>query len=140
MVKLNHPVKIDNKTVTPFLVQGDNVLCFNRRKETVFVPVDKFNLKKKKTKLVVPVQTTSPAIVPKAVIKKVDPPKEEIIKIKKEVVEEKEDLTFSSTAIIKLSGSAKTNFIINEKIIEEAVPPVVDNSRYVRPTLDDDYI
>jgi len=141
MVKLNHPVKIDNKIITPFLVQGDNVLCFNRRKETIFIPVDKFNIKEKKKKIVIPMQTTNP-VVPKAIIAKVEkpePPKEEIIVIKKDPINEKNSFKFNSLATIKLSGSAKTNLTV--KIIEEVIiPPVVDNNRYVRPSLDDDYI
>ena len=131
MVKLNHPVRIDNQTFTPYLVQGGNVYCIDRKKETTILPVEKFKSVKKKRHLVVPLQTTNP-VIPVAIFKKEEDPVEEIIVIKK--VEEK--FVSDNKYKMKLSGAAITGFTITEVII----PPIVDNSRYIRPTLDDEYI
>ncbi len=42
---------------------------------------------------------------------------------------------YEGIGIAQAVGAAKTR-----KFIPDTTPPVVDNSRYVRPTLDDDYI
>jgi len=130
VVKLNHPVRIDNQVFTPYLVQGGSVYCIDRKKETTILPVEKFKSAKKKRHLVIPLQATNP-IVPVAIFKKEDPV-EEIIVIKKVDEEYVSDNNYK----IKLSGSAITGFTITEFI----APPVVDNSRYIRPTLEDEYI
>ena len=145
MVRLNHSVKVDNRIITPFLIEGTNVLCFDKMKKTIILPLDKFKTIKKNKKLVIPTQITAPPIVPVAVISKItkpvkqEEPKEEIIVIKKEPIED----TFYASLKIRISGSAESSFTENEKIIKEEIkeiPPVFDNSRFVRPSLDDDYI
>lgn len=131
MVKLNHKVKIDNEMLTPYLVSGGYVYCINNSKDTTILPIEKFDVKQKKRHLVVPKQSHAP-IVPVALAPKPVPPKEEIITIKKT----EDTYVPDSGYLIKFSGKAITSCIANEVII----PPVVDNSRYVRPTLDDEYI
>ena len=142
MVRLNHSVKVDNKIVTPFLIEGDNVVCFNRRNETITLPIEKFKTKNKKKKVVVPVQITAPPIVPKAIIapvkQKPEEPKEEIIVVKKEPIIEESEFSFGSFGSVHFLGSAMSSYSIVEEVIK--VPPIVDNNRYVRPSLDDDYI
>lgn len=143
MVKLNHPVRVGKEFVTPYLVEGTNVYCINRMKETVILSADKFVTPKKRKKITVPNQVYVSPVVPVAKPKKVVvapkpiPPKEEVVVIKKEPVIEPGSYSMESSLIIRLSGSAGSTYEMKEEIV---VPPVVDNSRYVRPTLDDEYI
>jgi hypothetical protein len=129
MVRLNHSVKVGNKTVTPFLVEGESVYCFNKMRETIILQVGDFKPKKEK-RVVVPFRVTAAPFVP---VKKV------VVLVPEPVIEEEVKPSIynvESSFVVKVSGQAKTSYV--KKVF--VAPPVVDNSRYVRPTLDDDYI
>ena len=189
MVKLNHTTIVDNKPVTPFLIQGSNVYCFNNIKETVILPLSSFKTKKTKKAPVVPKPVFTKQVIPKPVLQKPEPPVEETIIIKPKLIHTKiaggsirtigsADYShiivktpvimepdkpaiykYKPAGFIKVFGTADTKHrvfksyeknyegivqaigVVNSKVeAAELIPPVVDNSRYIRPTLDNDYI
>ena len=149
MVKLNKSTRIDNKQVTPFLIQGENVYCFDDKRQTVIIPIEKFDIKKvinKKT--IVPIPSIVEAKIENKpfVINLTMSPKP--IQVKgastygySVIVEQKEESSvykLKPTGFINISGEAEYSYKKNETYTP---PPVVDNSRYVgRPTLDDEYV
>ncbi len=167
MIRLNKTTKVNNKSVTPFLIQDVNVYCFDNKKKTVILPITAFNVRKKpKRTVVIPTPKNLSVKVPSVIVKK--DADEEIIKIKiiaktspsvfqvigssgyrqisNEVIINK-DNKYVSLGSIRTTGAAKArvvNIEIPEPIIVKPTytpPPVVDNSRYIaRPSLDDDYI
>ena len=203
MVRLNHTTIVDNKPVTPFLIQGTNVYCFDKKKETIILPLNSFKARKAKKAPVVPVPTLNRMITPEPVL--VAPPKpkpvpdpepveEKIIikpkmihaeitggsirtigfadytytKVKEKVVAITESdkpivYNYEPFGFIKVFGTSDYKHkvfkeyikeyegigivqaigLANSKVAVKAIevpPPVIDNSRYIRPTMDDDYI
>ena len=197
MVKLNHTAIVDNKPVTPFLIQGTNVYCFDKHKKTIILPINSFKAKKARRAPVVPRPVFNKQITPEPVLvqkPKPEPPVEEIIIIKPKFIhaeiaggsirtigsadyshvivkapiiiepDKPAIYKYEPAGFIKVFGTADTRHKVfrpyeknyegigivqaigvadsKVEVIAPAVeiPPVVDNSRYIRPTLDDDYI
>lgn len=111
MVRLNHTTLVDNKPVTPFLVQGSNVYCFDKTKQTIILPLTSFKAKKAKKALVVPTSISVQKPKPKP-----EPPVEEKIIIK---AVEIHAVTGGS---IRTIGSADYSY----KEIKEVIEPVIE--------------
>jgi len=153
MIRLNHSTIVENKQVTPFLIQGTNVYCFDKKKETIILPIDSFKTKRKNKKpIVVPIARTNNTrsssriypVKPTMIVKAVG---SGIIKVmgsadfshvaNEIVVQEVGKYRYKASGMIKTIGAAD----VRKEVVEETIiPPVVDNSRYVRPSLDNDYI
>jgi hypothetical protein len=195
MVRLNHKTIVDNKPVTPFLIDGSQVYCFDKYKETIILPLDSFKAKKAKRATVIPmpvfsqVKEAAPVPTPRPIPE--EPVEEKIIikpkmihtmlsggsiraigsasyrykvtPIVKPVVETKTVYRYKPNGFTEVLGAAETRFVgfkpyvkeyegagltqaigaANAKVVikvADTPPPVVDNSRYIRPTLDDGYI
>jgi len=139
-MRLNHKTLIDDRQVTPFLVQGANVYCFDEKKQTVILDVEKF--KKSKKNIV-------RSIMPRAVIRRKKASfnyagsgiisligSADYKTIKKKSTKKKIDLSYTAEGSIKVFGASNTS-MENKTFV---VPPIIDNTRYLRPTLDDEYI
>lgn len=131
MIRLNHPIKVNKEIITPYLIEGENVLCFNQKKQTISYPLKTLDKKRKIKKIIIPQQILAPSKTVITPVKK----KKEIIKVKKK--EEPMVFKMKQVGSIGIYGSADISFVKKEV---EVAPPVVDNNRFIRPTLDDDYI
>jgi len=157
MVKLNHTTLVNNKPVTPFLVDGVNVYCFNKNKQTIILPLTSFKTKKAKKVPIIPASKpkTQPTLIKEKIIIKtitggfiriIGSANYNFIKNKKVIasvkdLKESKIFKYNPSGFIKIIGLGNNRYTVIKKESEFVPPPVIDNSRYVgRPSLSDDYI
>jgi len=111
MVRLNHTTVVDNKPITPFLVQGSQVYCFDKYKKTIILPLNSFKARKEKLAPRVPMPIITPVVAQKP-----KPPVEEVIIIKPKLIH-----TEIAGGSIRTMGSADYKY----KTVKAIVPKVI---------------
>ncbi len=112
MVKLNKTVKVSGRFVTPYLIQEDNVYCFDLKKDTIILPISSFKKgKTRKIKPIIPNVISEKAQAPQATLQK--EPDKEIIIIKP-------NFEFTSIGGVRTFGNAELSVKHNttEKTME----------------------
>ncbi len=109
MVRLNHTTIVDNKQVTPFLIQGTNVYCFNKSKQTIILPLTSFKAKKARKAPVVPISMS----VPK--------PKPQPAPVEEKVVIKAVEIHTITGGSIRTIGSADYSFIAEKEVTPEPI-------------------
>lgn len=123
MVRLNHTTIVDNKQVTPFLIQGTNVYCFNKSKQTIILPLTSFKAKKARKAPVIPIAMSTPKPKPQSA------PVEEKIVIKAVKIHA---ITGGS---IRTIGSADYSFAAKKETIEVITPVIGVIKEVITPVI-----